>query len=237
MNINLEQFVGKEVRVTLRDGKIIVGFLYRNSHPYPYKLFDDLGAKYTWNRRGWYFEFFNYPHTPYDKDIIEIAEIDKIDKTMSTNRQQLLQTIRETEQQLEKLKEQLKAQKAPTIQNARVGDTLGDGSIVLKKEDGLALVVAPMATEVTCPWSEEFSEVFDRLAELGFIPSQWFVPTVEQLNLAYKVIPKEFNRTWYWSSSEFIASNACCVSFFNGFQYNGNKSCTNCVRAFRSVSY
>lgn len=26
ISINLEQFVGKEVRVTLRDGKIIVGF-------------------------------------------------------------------------------------------------------------------------------------------------------------------------------------------------------------------
>jgi len=180
----------------LRDGKIIVGFLYGNSHPYPYKLTDDLGAKYTWNRRGWYFEFFNCPHNPYDKDIIEIAEIDKIDKidkTMSTNRQQLLQTIKDTEQQLEKLKEQLKAQ-AQTIQNARVGDTLEDGSIVLQQENGLALVVAPMATEVTCPWSKEFSEVFDRLAELGFIPSQWFVPTVEQLVLACGAIPSEFNK-------------------------------------------
>jgi hypothetical protein len=236
MNINLEQFVGKEVTVTLRDGKIIVGFLYRNSHPYPYKLFDDLGAKYTWNRRGWYFEFFNCPPTPYDKDIIEISEIVKIDKTMSTNKQQLLQAIGDTEQQLEKLKEQLNAQ-APTIQNARVGDTLEDGSIVLKKENGLALVVAPIATEVSCQWSKDFPEVFDRLAGLGFIPSQWFVPTVGQLMLAYRVIPGEFSKEIYWSSSDYSASGAYLVFFDNGGQYKITKSDPSLVRAFRCVSY
>ena len=130
----------------------------------------------------------------------------------------------------------MKAQEQ-TIQNARVGDTLEDGSIVLKKENGLALVVAPKSTEVSCQWSKEFSEVFDRLAELGFIPSQWFVPTVEQLNLAYKVIPNEFNKAWYWSSSEFSGFNACSVSFFNGYQCSLSKIPACCVRSFRCVSY
>jgi hypothetical protein len=78
---------------------------------------------------------------------------------------------------LNKLKEQLKEQKAPTIQEAKVGDTLEDGSILLKKGNGFALVVAPKSTEVQCPWTKQFSEVFDKLNSEGFIPSQWFVPT------------------------------------------------------------
>jgi hypothetical protein len=151
-------------------------------------------------------------------------------------KQQLLKSIQETEQQLTKLKEQLN-KKTPTIQDAEVGDTLGDGSIVLKKENGLALVVAPIATEVSCQWSKEFSEVFDRLASQGFIPSQWFVPTVEQLELAYKVIPNEFNKEIYWSSSDFNASSAYLVFFDDGRQYKITKSDSALVRAFRCVCY
>jgi|LakMenE18May11ns_1017448.scaffolds.fasta_scaffold9875944_2 hypothetical protein len=226
MNINLEQFVGKEVTVTLRDGDVLTGTIELNSKSgyYPFKLSDCM-----WGPGGYYLSY----DCQHPKDIVKI---EKIVETMSTYRQ-LLQSIKDTEQQLAKLKEQLESEPSPSIQDAEVGDTLEDGSIVLKKENGLALVAAPKSTEVSCPWSKEFSEVFDRLASQGFIPSQWFVPTVEQLNLAYKVIPKEFNKTWYWSSSEFIASNACCVSFFNGYQCSLNKSNTSCVRSVRCVSY
>ena len=152
------------------------------------------------------------------------------------NKQQLLQSIQETEEQLVKLKEQLN-KKTPTIQDAEVGDTLEDGSILIKKENGLALLVAPKSTEVICKWSKEFSEVFDKLTEQGFISSQWFIPSVYQLRLAFKVIPNEFNKTWYWSSSEIKASNACIVSFFNDNQISICKSFTNCVRSVRCVSY
>ena len=152
------------------------------------------------------------------------------------NKQQLLQSIQDTEQQLAKLKGQLN-KKTPTIQDAEVGDTLEDGSIVLKKENGLALLVAPKSTEVQCKWTKRFSEVFEQLASHGFNPSQWFIPTVEQLQLAYKVIPNEFNKEWYWSYSENTASIACSVSFYNGNQFSSNKSITFCVRSVRCVSF
>jgi hypothetical protein len=151
-------------------------------------------------------------------------------------KQQLLQSIQETEEQLNKLEEQLN-KKTPTIQESVVGDTLEDGSIVLKKENGLALVVAPKSTEVQCQWTKEFSEVFESLKNNGFNPSQWFIPTLEQLRLAYKVIPNEFNKTWYWSSSEGSASCACIVNFNNGNQGIRNKSNPSCVRSVRCVSY
>jgi hypothetical protein len=155
-----------------------------------------------------------------------------------TNKQQLLQSINETEQQLEKLKQELEAHKTPTIQGASVGDTLEDGSIVLMKENHIALLIAPKSTEVYCKWTKGFPEVYSKLTEQGFIPSQWFVPTVEQLRLAYKVIPNEFNEDWYWSSSEFDAFSACFVSSCNGIQSNcSSKSNTNCVRSVRCVSY
>jgi hypothetical protein len=114
---------------------------------------------------------------------------------------------------------------------------LEDGSIVLKKENGLALVVAPKSTEVSCPWSKEFSEVFDRLASQGFIPSQWFVPTVEQLRLAYGTIPSEFSKEIYWSSSGFNVSSAHLVFFDDGDQWKNTKSDFGKVRAFRCVCY
>jgi hypothetical protein len=153
-----------------------------------------------------------------------------------TNKQQLLQSINETEQ-LEKLKQELEAHKTPTIQEASVCDTLEDGSIVLKKENGLALVVAPKSTEVYRNWSKGFPEVYSKLTEQGFIPSQWFVPTVEQLQLAHKVIPDEFSRQFYWSSSECNASISCGVSFNNGIQFNSRRSFANCVRSVRCVCY
>jgi hypothetical protein len=153
------------------------------------------------------------------------------------NKQQLLKSIQETEQQLIKLKEQLETQKAPTIQEAKVGDTLEDGSIVLKKENGLALLIAPKSTQVECQWTGQFSEAFDKLSSKGFISSQWFVPTVMQLELAYKVIPNEFNKEWYWSSGEYTATTAWFVSLNNGGRSTRNKSSPCRVRAFRCISY
>jgi hypothetical protein len=157
--------------------------------------------------------------------------------TKMNNKQQLLQSIKQTENQLNKLKEELNNHKTPTIQEARVGDTLEDGSIVLKKENGIALLVAPKRTEVQCSWSKEFSEVFDKLQEEGFNPSQWFVPTVQQLQLAYEVMPEEFRSTYYWSSSEINASIACNVYFCSGSQNCFYKSNPYCVRSVRCVVF
>jgi hypothetical protein len=115
----------------------------------------------------------------------------------------------------------------------KVGDVFEDGSIVLQKENGLALLVAPKSTEVEATWSKEFPEVFEKLKSQGFNPSQWFVPTVEQLRLAYMIIPNKFSSTFYWSSD----TGACYAYFSGGNTVYSSKSATTCVRAFRCVTY
>jgi hypothetical protein len=155
-----------------------------------------------------------------------------------TSKSQLQTKIQELESELQEFKQQLNNYKeTPTIETAKVGDVLEDGCIVLKKENGVALLVAPKSTEVYVTWSKEFSTVFKKLEEQGFNPSQFFIPTEEQLNLAYKTIPQHFASTGYWSSTEFNATNACIVGLFNGFAYTSYKTATNCVRAFRCVTY
>jgi hypothetical protein len=230
MTINLSKFLNTEVRITLRNGEVLTGIIkaHTNGSVYPFKM-EVLWGTETWTAEGNY--VYNYD---YNYDYEHPMDIVMIVKTQP--KLQLLQSIKDTEQQLSRLKEQLKSKKAPTIENAEVGDTLEDGSIVIKKENGLALVVAPKSTEVNCKWSKEFSEVFDKLTEQGFISSQWFIPSVEQLKLAHKVIPDEFNRVWYWSSSENTAPFSCHV-YFNNRTQNITKSNALCVRAFRCVSY
>jgi hypothetical protein len=150
---------------------------------------------------------------------------------------QLQQEVQNLETKLQEFREQLNSHKEVTIETASVGDTLEDGSIVLQKSNGLALLVAPKSTEVEAKWSKEFSEVFEALKSQGFNPGQWFIPTKEQLQLAYKIIPDEFSSAIYWGSTEFLATNACNVNFRTGNSINSNKASTRCVRAFRCVTY
>jgi hypothetical protein len=150
---------------------------------------------------------------------------------------QLQQEVQNLETKLQEFREQLNSHKTVTIETASVGDTLEDGSIVLQKSNGLALLVAPKSTEVEASWSKEFSEVFQALKSQGFNPSQWFIPTKEQLQLAYSNIPNEFPSSYYWSSTEGNATTACYVTFNRGYSYDLTKSTVHCVRAFRCVTY
>jgi hypothetical protein len=155
-----------------------------------------------------------------------------------TSKTQLQTKIQELETELQEFKQQLNNYKEfPTIQEASVGDVLEDGCIVLKKSNGLALLVAPQSTEVRTTWSKEFPEVFKKLEEGGFNPSQFFIPTKEQLNLAYNTIPQHFPSTFYWSSAEINATIACFRNFNNGFIVSSSKTNANCVRAFRCVTF
>ena len=155
-----------------------------------------------------------------------------------TSKSQLQTKIQELETELQSFKQQLNNYKEfPTIQEAKIGDVLEDGCIVLKKENGLALLVAPEWTDVCAAWSKEFPEVFKKLEEQGFNPSQFFIPTKEQLNLAYKTIPQHFASTLYWSSTEITATNACSQLFDTGDIPSFSKPLSNCVRAFRCVTY
>jgi hypothetical protein len=150
---------------------------------------------------------------------------------------QLQTEVQNLEAKLQEFREQLNQCKEVTIETASVGDTLEDGSIVLQKSNGLALLVAPKSTEVEAKWSKEFPEVFRVLKEQGFNPSQWFIPTKEQLKLAYRNVPNEFSSTTYWSSTESNATFACNVYFFIGYASYNSKASTHCVRAFRCVTY
>lgn len=156
-----------------------------------------------------------------------------------TTKTQLQNKIQELEKELQQFKDQLNNYKEITIKNASVGDVLGDGSIVVKKENGLALLMAPECTEVDCPWSKEFPEVFKKLKEQGFNPSQWFVPTIEQLRVSYENenVRKNFSATYYWSSTEINATFACYVGNLNGSANFTNKTYVGCVRTFRCVTY
>jgi hypothetical protein len=155
-----------------------------------------------------------------------------------TSKTQLQTKIQELESELQSFKQQLNNYKeTPTIEIANVGDVLEDGCIVLQKSNGLALLVAPKSTDVRTAWSKEFPEAFNKLEEEGFNPSQFFIPTKEQLNLAWETIPQHFASAYYWSSTEFNATNACIQNFNTGYIGSGSKPNTNCVRAFRCVTY
>ena len=154
-----------------------------------------------------------------------------------TSKTELQSKIQELEAELQSFKQQLNNYKEITIETAVPGDTLEDGSIVLQKENGLALLVAPASTEVSCQWSKKFSEVFDKLKVEGFNPSQWFVPTKEQLTLAYNFISPHFSTTFYWSSTVFNATDACGFLYTNGSVGCSPKASKFFVRAFRCVTY
>ena len=137
------------------------------------------------------------------------------------------------------LKEICNNLKMTELETSKVGDVLEDGSIVLKKENGIALLVAPASTQVECAWSPEFPEVFQKLKEQGFNPSQWFVPTKEQLLLAYKTIPEHFISTLYWSNEESKHSTKMSwgMSYYSGNILDFGKECVCGARAFRCVTY
>ena len=154
-----------------------------------------------------------------------------------TTKTQFQNKIQALETELAELKSQLSSYKEITIETASIGDVLEDGSIIFQKSKGVALLVAPKSTEVRVIWSKEFPEVFQALRDQGFTPSQWFVPTKEQLRLAYETIPNEFSIDYHWSSTEIDAKRACNVFHDCGNVNDGVKTFTCLVRAFRCVTY
>jgi hypothetical protein len=149
------------------------------------------------------------------------------------NKQQTLQKINELEAQLEVLKKDLE-QKFPTIQEAKIGDVLEDGSIVVEKTTSMALLVAPLITEAICGWTPEFTPVFNKLKEKGFTPSQWFIPTKEQLKIALQNCNTHFGGSTYWSSD-----SGWCVNVYDSSAYiaGGGRGSARYVLAFRVVNF
>ncbi len=154
-----------------------------------------------------------------------------------TTKTQLQSKIQELEAELQPFKQQLNNYQKVTRETAVPGDVLEDGSIVLQKSNGLVLLVAPASTEVLCEWSPEFPEVYQKLQKQGFNPSQWFVPTKEQLQLAYETIPEHLSSTIYWSSTGRCIHLAWVVGLSSGNTVWRNKEFSYSVRAFRCVTY
>jgi len=149
---------------------------------------------------------------------------------------QLEKRITELQSELDSFKKQLQNYPEITLENSKPGDVLEDGTIVIFKEGNRVLISAPAITQVECKWTPEFSEVFESLKSHGFTLSQWHVPTIEELELAYKNAKDSFSATFYWSSTENSATNGCYLYFTNGLTGGGNKARTLCVRAFRWVT-
>ena len=126
--------------------------------------------------------------------------------------------------------------------NCQPGDKLADGCIVIDRRpksifyNERLLIAAPIETQVDCEWTPEFQPVFDKVKEHGFNPTDWFIPSVEQLKLAYKNAKQHFvSSAVYWSSTEASSISACVVYVGDGNQSVASKVIAYCVRAFRFI--
>jgi hypothetical protein len=133
------------------------------------------------------------------------------------------------------------------------GTTLPDGSRIICRAGGVAWIVAPSSTEVGQTWNNstttlvgnkccvsDWPTLCARLIACGFNPNDWCVPNMTDLNNPGYVCRSKwdtFSATDYWSSTEASSPISCGVGFYNGNQFAGSKTNTNCVRAFRRVTY
>jgi hypothetical protein len=136
-----------------------------------------------------------------------------------------------------------------------VGTATRDGARLICKAGGIGWFVAPSSTQVTGPWAggqynstqvgnkcciSEWSALETALTNAGFTPTDWFVPSITQLNNPGYVCRTNwdsFDAAGYWSSTEGSAPYACSQRFATGFLYATSKTTSLRVRAFRCVTY
>ena len=135
-----------------------------------------------------------------------------------------------------------------------VGTVLPDKSAVICRAGGVAWIVAPATTEVGATWNGtttelvgnkccvcDWSTLCSALISAGLNPGDWFVPSCSQLlNPGYvcRTNWDSFSAVCYWSSTEYTATSAYCVNFFNGTaNASTSKTCIRNIRAFRCVTY
>jgi hypothetical protein len=139
------------------------------------------------------------------------------------------------------------------IAGCPVGTSLPDGSKIICKAGGTAWIVAPSNTEVSQSWNNSTGTLVGNklcvcdwptlntcLINRGFNPSDWFVPCYQLLQNPGYVCRTQwdaFSAALYWSSTESSATTACIVGFNLGNAGSFGKTCANCVRAFRCVTY
>lgn len=102
---------------------------------------------------------------------------------------------------------------APVILSEAIsGDILGDRSIVIEANPDSMLVVAPDCVSQLVHWDMQ-NEAFNALERSGFIRGQWFIPTEEQLRVAYlSNARRHFSKAVHWASGQ---KSYGCVPHFD----------------------
>ena len=99
-------------------------------------------------------------------------------------------------------------------------------------------IVAPASTEVSRIWPARADAT--TTAQANAACGDWFVPSRAQLqNPGYtcRTYWDSYTNDIYWTNTEEFPGSGCYVNFSNGNADGANKTDTNEVRAFRTVSY
>ena len=126
-----------------------------------------------------------------------------------------------------------------------LGTAVGPGgSRIICKSSGVAIIVAPISTEVARTWYCRNDAVTNAgsitgLTTSAFSSTGWFVPTIGQLqNPGYscRSFWDAYSNAFYWSCTNY-GTSACFMNFAAGTTYFFDKTLTCNVRAFRCVTY
>lgn len=149
-----------------------------------------------------------------------------------------LDEIRALRVQIDNL-ENLLTQRERTVKNSLVGDTLDDGSIIIKKDAGMAILMSPSSTEFIDSWVVIKSNVKSKFQEAGLKANEWFIPSADILQLAWdKCGAKEFSTgCFYWTSTELTEQSAVSLLAGVGNQHTQDKKCLCIHRLFKFVLY
>jgi hypothetical protein len=114
-----------------------------------------------------------------------------------------------------------------------------EGGHVICKAASVQWIVGPKCGEVSRTWYLR-NDAITLTETCTTIVGGWFIPTASQLqNPGYtcRTFWDTFSSVRYWSSTEFNAACACTVYLSNGTTFPLAKTFTDCVRAFRCVTY
>jgi hypothetical protein len=116
------------------------------------------------------------------------------------------------------------------IKNSSVSTLLSDNSVLVFKNDRIAVIAAPETTEIKGTWDEK-DMVFDLLDG-----NEWYIPSIGHLYVAYLNSRNFFYPGDYWSIFSSHNMNACYLNLSNGIQEIGHKAVSRQIRAFRTVT-
>jgi hypothetical protein len=146
------------------------------------------------------------------------------------NQSEISIEIEKVEQQLSELREKLKKSETKTPREAKIGDKLADGSIVVETFPNAILVVAPKETEYVINSTDVLGDYilsFDlAFGKISYSNShEWFAPSLEILESSMRKVPDAFNEKEYYISTTKITPTTQSISasgvIQHGFVYFG----------------